>query len=338
MLRSLRSRHRYCYLWMCLTLVACGSDTPDTPEPARRPPIVVYSSRDAGALRSVFDAYTAESGVPVLLTTESGRTLADRLTTEKHGSTADLVLTDGIGYLWTAADEDNLRPSHSDVLSGNIPGELRDPENQWYGLLVFARTIVYDKRVVDPYDLTGYAALGDDRWGGSLCLSSADNVDNETLVAMMIAEHGDRPTELIVRSWIRNLAISPVADDIALLQKMEAGRCSLGLVNSDDALRLARDNPDTAVSLYWPPASAGGAYIDVVGAAVTRHASNADGAHRLLEWLSTKTGLRFLAAQGLEYPANEELPIENIRAVNLAGAAYYHEDAVKLMVRAGWRH
>jgi iron(III) transport system substrate-binding protein len=285
-------------------------------------------------MRSVVGAFTADTGISVVLTTENGPQLTDKLIAEKHTSTADLVLADGIGYLWRTAENDLLRPSNSAQLESNIPDDLRDAENLWFGLLVSARTIAYDKRVVDPGQLTGYAALGDARYGASVCLSSAADVDNQSLIAMMIAEHGDRPTELIVRSWVANLAMPPLAGDAELLQEIEEGRCKLGIVNSDDVARLVRDNADTPVALYWPPTP--GAYINVVGAAITRHAGNPAGALRLLEWLSSDKGSKVLGGQMLGYPANAKLPIEHISPIRLARAGYFHEDALKLMERAHW--
>ncbi len=298
-------------------------------------------------MRAVLDAYTEETGISVLLTTETGRALIDRLSAEKHRPTADLVLTDSIGHFWNAAENDILRPSSSEALETNIPENLRDPENLWFALLVFGRTIAYDKREIDPDELSSYSALGDDRWRGRLCLSSATDADNRSHIAMMIGNYGERPAELTVRAWIANLAIPVVADDAQLLQAIEEGQCRLGIVNSDDAARFARDNPDTPVAVFWPPASSGGAYINIVGAAVTRHASNPLGARQLLEWLSSEKGQMRLAGRDLEYPVNQNVPADDvlgewgelqINPINLAGSGYHHEDAVKLMERARWRN
>ncbi len=328
---------------MCLVATGCGGDVPEPSERPPAPPVVVYAARDVTSMRAVLDAYTEESGITVLLTTESGRALIDRLSAEKHSPTADLVLTDSIGHLWRAAESDVLRPSNSQTLEINIPENLRDPENLWFALLVFGRTIAYDKREIDPDELTGYSALGDDRWRGKLCLSSATDVDNQSHIAMMIGDSGEHPTELTVRGWVANLAIPVVADDVQLLQAIEDGQCSLGIVNSDDVARFTRDNRDTSVAAFWPPASSGGAYINIVGAAVTRHASNPLGARQLLEWLSSDKGQRQLAGRDLEYPANQNVPADDllgewgelqINPINLAGAGYYHEDAMKLMERA----
>jgi iron(III) transport system substrate-binding protein len=288
-------------------------------------------------VNSAANAFRADTGITVVLETVNAATLGERLIAEKQRATADLVIADGIANLWAAAEVDMLRPSHSDLLAENIPEELRDPENLWFGLLGFARTIAYDKRAIDPADLRGYEELGDKRWRGKLCLSSADHADNQALVAMMIAEHDNRPAELIARSWIANLALPVVADDATLFKEIEAARCGLGIVNSDDALRLARNDPHTAVELFWPTDASGGAYINVVAAAVTRHAGNPVGALRFLEWLSSERGQQQLAGQNPEYAVHSPLPIAHVNSTGLARAAFYREDAVLLMERASWK-
>jgi len=330
---------RIAKLFLCfapLSMAGCGGDTGEASTAAPGLPVIVYAARDAASIQSVLNEYTRNTGVNVGLTTNSGRALIDRLVAEKHTSTADLVLTDGIGYLWSATENDILRPGNSDLLNVRIPENLRDPDNFWVALLVVARTIVYDKSSIDPDDLSSYAALGDERWRERLCLTSKSLSRNQSHVAMMIMEHGDRPAELIIRSWTANLAIPMLADDAELLRVIDDGRCSLGIVNSDVAARHVRDNPDTKVARHLPTASDGGSYINIVGAAVTRHAGNAEGALQLLEWLSSVNGQAALAGESLEYRLDEYVPADQNSSISLAGAGYYLEDAVKLMERAHW--
>lgn len=311
---------------------------PDTSERPIAPSIMVYAAGDTESTRAVMDAFTVESGITVLLTTESGRALIDRLSAEKHKATADLVIVDSIGHLWKATEHDILRPSTSQILETNIPERLRDSEKLWFALSASGRTIAYDKRETRPGELTNYVELGDDRWRGRLCLSSAANIQNQSHIAMMIGEHGVRPTEIIVRAWVENLAIPIVIDDAQLLQAIDDGTCALGIVDSDSLARYKRDRRTTAVAGFLPPTSSGGAYIDIVGAGVIRHASNPAGALQLLEWLSSENG-RDLVKQDLKIPIGrlDEWNALQISPISLAGAGYHYEEAVKLMERARWR-
>ena len=291
---------------------------------------------DAGLVGTVLDAYTSDTGISVVLTTESGRSLIDRLSAEKHRATADLVILDSIGRLWMAVEKDIFRPSRSEILETSIPNDLRDPDNLWFALLVFGRIIAYDNRETEAELLTNYVALGDEEWRGHLCLSSASDIDNQSHVAMMIADHGVSTAELNVRAWIANLAIPIVADDATLLRAIDEGRCRVGVVDSNSLNQFRLDEPNSSVEWFIPPASEGGTYINIVGAAVTRHANNPAGALQLLEWLVSRDGQHLLSGQDLEVPASylEDSSVLQTSARDLARASYHFEEAVQLMERA----
>lgn len=334
-----------------LSLAACGRSGPDETEataPADAPqrPVVVYSARAEQLIKPIFDAYTAETGVPIQYLTDSEQPLIQKLKAEGDSGQADLLLTVDAGNLWYAAEEGVLRPVRSATLESNIPEHLRDPENQWFALSVRARTIVYDTRAVDPAELTGYAGLADEKWAGKLCLRTSAKVYNQSLVAMLIAMLGERETELIVRGWVDNLATEVFPNDTKLIQAIEAGQCQVGVVNTYYFGRLQRENPDIPVAIFWPSADTGGVHVNVSGAGVTRHAKNPDGAIALLEWMSSDAAQHLLGGDNMEYPANPSVaPHPQVAAwgsfdpmsMNVAQAGFNQADAVKLMDRAGYR-
>lgn len=328
-------------------LAACGGDATDEgTADARQQPIVVYSARAEQLIRPIFDAWTAETGVPIQYTTDSEQPLIQKLMAEGETTPADLLLTVDAGNLWYAAEQGVLRPTWSETLEGNIPAHLRDPENMWFGLSVRARTIVYDTRSVDPAELTDYAGLADEKWHGRLCLRTSEKVYNQSLVAMLIAQHGEERTEEIVRGWVANLATAVFPNDTRLIEAIAAGQCEVGIVNTYYFGRLQKENPDIPVAVFWPSAETGGVHVNVSGAGVTRHAKNPEGAQALLEWMSTPAAQALFGGENMEYPANpavEPHPLVSAwgrfepSPMNVARAGYYQADAVRLMDRAGYR-
>ncbi len=333
-----------------LTLLGCGGESPEpatsTEGDAAVDPVVVYSSRAEQLIQPIFDAYTAETGVPIRYTTDSEQPLIQKLLAEGNTTPADLLITVDAGNLWYAAEEGALRPTYSEVLEQNIPAHLRDPENMWFALSVRARTIVYDTRDVDPGELVDYAGLADEKWRGKLCLRTSEKVYNQSLVAMLIADKGEEQTEEIVRGWVDNLATDVFSNDTSLIEAIAAGQCEVGIVNTYYFGRLQKERPDIPVAVFWPAAETGGVHVNVSGAGVTRHAKNPDGATALLEWMSSETAQQLLGGENMEYPANPAIEPHPIVAawgtfetspMNVAQAGAYQADAVRLMDRAGYR-
>jgi iron(III) transport system substrate-binding protein len=308
--------------------------------------VVVYSSRNEQLIKPLFDAYTRETGTNVKFITDQEGPLLARLKAEGANTPADLLITVDAGNLWLAASSGVLARVDSKILGTNIPAHLRDPENRWFGLSVRARTIVHSTARVKPADLATYEALADPKWKGRLCLRTSKKVYNQSLVAMMIARHGEAKTEQIVRGWVANLATDPISDDTKVMEAIAAGQCDVGIVNTYYYGRLMKKNPGMALALYWPNQKITGVHVNVSGAGVTAHAKHRESAVRLLEWLSSAKAQNLFADENLEYPANLRIEAHPSVAawgrfkqdtINVSEAGRLQAAAVKLMDRAGYK-
>ncbi len=320
-----------------LALSACGRN-PDE--------IAVYSARMEQLIKPVFDRYTAETGVPIRFVTDDAAPLIERLAAEGENSPADILLTVDAGELWHAAERGLLQPVESEVLMANVPEAFRDPANRWFGLSVRARTMVYSTERVNPEELSTYEALAEPRWKGKLCLRTSKKVYNQSLVAMLIAQHGEEATEKVVRGWVDNLATDVFANDTQLIEAIAAGQCDVGIVNTYYFGRIQRDNPSIPVELFWADQQGTGVHVNVSGAGITAHAPHREAAQKFLEWLSQNESQSMFAGLNLEYPASPAVTPDPIVAawgefksnpINLAKAGELQADAVRLMDRAGYR-
>ena len=122
--------------------------------------VVVYSSRNEQLIKPVFDQYTKETGVVVRYVTDKAGPLLARLKSEGKNTRADLLITVDAGNLWYATQSGLLQPVESANLNRDVPKHLRDPENNWFGLSVRARTLFYNTQQVTPAELSTYQALG----------------------------------------------------------------------------------------------------------------------------------------------------------------------------------
>ena len=310
--------------------------------------IVVYSARNEQLIKPLFDAYTKETGTTIKFLTDKEGALLQKLKAEGANTPADILITADAGNLWQATRLGLLQPVHSKALSDNIPAHLRDPANQWFGLSVRARTIVYNKDKVQAAALSTYEDLGNPKWKGRLCLRTSKSVYNQSLVAMMLHEYGDSKTEQIVRSWVGNLATSPMSDDTRAMNAVAAGQCDVTVVNTYYFGGLMKKSPSLPLAIFWPNQNVkdSGVHVNISGAGVTRYARHQAEAVKFIEWLSSVKAQNLFADMNMEFPVNPGVkPDPAVAAwggfkqnpINVAKAGELQTTAVRLMDRAGYK-
>jgi iron(III) transport system substrate-binding protein len=308
--------------------------------------IVVYSARKEHLIKPVFELYTKETGVQIKYITDKAPVLLQRIKAEGENTPADLLITVDAGNLWQAAKQGVLHPVSSDLLTSNIPSHLRDPENKWFGLSLRARTIVYSIKRVQPGELTTYEDLSKPVWKERLVLRTSKKVYNQSLVAMLIKEHGEEETAKIVKGWVDNLAALPFSNDTKVMEAIIAGQGDVGIVNTYYYGRLAKKDPTIPIALFWPNQSSGGVHVNVSGAGVVAASKNKTAAVAFLEWLSAKKAQKVFADANMEYPVNPNVPVNPLveswgsfkqNKINLKNAGENQTAAIKLMDRVGYK-
>lgn len=308
--------------------------------------VTVYSARNEQLIKPLFDAYTKETGVEVRFITGTEAALLERLKAEGANTPADMLITVDAGNLWQASSQRVLKPVKSAVLEQNVPAHLRDANGEWFGLSVRARTMFFNKAKLKPENLSSYEDLADPKWKGKLCLRTSKKVYNQSLVAMLIAQHGEAKAEQIVRGWVANLATDVFADDTAMLKAIAAGQCEVGIANTYYYGRILDQEPNFPVGIFWANQKADGVHVNISGAGVTRYAKNEKGATRLIEWLSSDKAQNLYADRNMEYPANPKIKPDSIvtgwgdfkpNLINVAKAGELQAQATKLMDRAGYK-
>lgn len=319
-----------------------------TAAPAFANEIVVYSARADELLKPIAAAYQQKTGTKVTVVSDKAGPLMERLKAEGKNTQADVLITVDGGNLWQATRAGVLRPINSSVLKSNIPSHLRDPKNHWFGLSVRARTIFYNPNKVNPSELSTYADLADPKWKGRLCLRTSNNVYNQSLVATMIANHGQAATDRVVKGWVANLATAPFANDTALLEAINAGRCDVGIANTYYYGRLLNSKPQVAnnVKVFFANQAGKGTHVNVSGAGVVKHSDNPAEAQKFIEWLSSNEAQRLYADRNFEYPANIRVaPTPAVARwgkfkqdfINVSVAGQNQQKAIMLMKRAGYK-
>ena len=308
--------------------------------------VTIYSARAENLIKPLITAYKAETGVDIQLVSDKEAPLMERIKAEGASTPADVLITVDAGNLWQASNMGILQSIKSPVLTSNIPAHLRDPNNQWFGLSVRARTIFYNTNKVKASQLSTYENLANPKWQGKLCLRTSKKVYNQSLVGMMIAEAGAPQTERVVNGWINNLATAVFPDDTKLLEAIAAGQCEVGIANTYYYGRLLKTNPKLPVGIFWANQKIKGTHVNVSGAGVVKNAKNVAGAVKFIEWLSSPKAQNLFADENMEFPANPKVkPAATVTAwggfkqnvINVSKAGSNQTAAVKLMDRMGYK-
>lgn len=269
----------------------------------------VYTSRHYG-VEEVFDKFTEETGIQVRFTTGTDALLRERLKAEGENTLADVFIGVDAGNLWLAAEDGLLATVDNQTLQDNIPAELRDAENRWFGLTQRVRTILYHPDRVSAGDIPTYESLADPKWKGRLVMRPSTHAYTQSLISSLIAEHGEARAEEIVRGWVANEPIF-IDSDTEILKSLAAGKGDVAIANHYYLGRLLEEDPAFPIQLFWANQADRGAHVNVSGAGVTANAPNRENAIALIEWLSGE-GQEMFAGTNHEFPANPAAPVHPI--------------------------
>ena len=267
----------------------------------------VYSHRQPELIQPLVDAFTAETGITVNVAfVEKG--MAERLEAEGARSPADLVLTVDIARLQQIVDAGLTQPVDSAVLQANIPAEMRDGANQWFGLTSRARIIYASIDRVQPGEITTYEDLADPKWKGRLCTRSGTNDYNVALLGAMIVHHDAAYAKQWAEGLKANLARKPDGGDRDQVKAIAAGECDIALGNTYYIGQMLNDPEQKAaaeaVRIDFPTFADGGSHLNVSGIALTKAAPHKAEALRFMEWLSSDAAQAIYAEKNYEFPVN----------------------------------
>ena len=331
------------------TTSAFGMGSPDTLTSSE---LNIYSARKEALIKPLLDRFSEATGTQINLVTGKGDALLTRLQSEGLNSPADLLLTVDAGRLYRAQQAGILQPMISKRLNAAIPQHLRSIDDQWFGLSVRARVIVYAKDRVGVEQLSTYEALAEPRWRGKICVRSSSNIYNQSLVASMLATVGMQYTEAWLKGLVANFARTPAGGDRDQIKAVAAGLCDVAIVNSYYLGGMLRSSDPaqleaaSSVGLFWPNQDGRGTHINISGAGVTRSSQNPELAAQLIAFLASDESQRWYAGMNNEFPVRADIEVsETLRTwggfdadqLNVTELGRNNVNAIMAMDRAGWK-
>lgn len=291
-------------IYLLLAISACSNGS--NPES-----LVVYTSRQPQLIEPLFEQYTKETGIKVVLLSGDAQQLLERINSEGETTSADLFITVDAGVLWQAAEQGILAKVDSQFLDSRIPNYLRDPDNQWFGLSKRLRTIVVSDVGLLESPQT-YEDLSSEKWKNRLCLRTSQKVYNQSLIASLISNIGEDHATKVVGGWVNNLSTKVFSSDTLALKAVQAGQCDATIVNSYYLGRLFVDDEGTNLNLVWANQGSTGVHVNISGGGLVKYSKKPEAAIKLLEWLTSEWAQEKYAYLNLEYPVVQGTKIHPI--------------------------
>ena len=320
-------------------------------------PVTVYSARKEELIKPLFERFTQETGIPVQFLGDEAPKLMARIEAEGAESPADLLITVDIANLEMAREKGLFQRIDSKTLQKNIPKAYRSKNKEWFGLSMRVRAIFYNKETVKPSELSTYENLADPRWKGEILIRPSSHPYNQSLLANIVAVHGEEDALAWTKGFVANFARSPQGGDSDQLRAVAAGEAKLAIANSYYYGRMSVSAlpEDKAVAekvgIFFPNqhAAAGelsGAHVNISGGGVLKNAKHRKEAIKLLEFLSSEEAQHMYASVNKEYTVNPRVASDETLtswgpfkpdATPMTALALHAKAAARIADVAGWK-
>lgn len=312
----------------------------------------VYSHRHYDTDKQLFQMFEDKTGIKVNVVKAKASALIKRIESEGAKSPADVLITVDAGRLYQAKQKDILQSINSDYLTKNISANLRDKDNKWFALTKRSRVAVYRVGSDVEKQLKTYEDLADPKFKGKIMVRSSNNIYNQSLMAAMIAHHGEQKALEWAKGVVANMARTPKGNDRYQVKAIANGIGDIAIANTYYIGKMV-DNKEVAqaqavkkVKILFPKFENGGTHINVSGAGVAKYAPNKENAIKFVEFLASPDAQELFAKGNFEYPV-----LKGVKASDIVSSWGTFEDdtisintlgqnnakAVKIFDQAGWR-
>ncbi|MBN8204048.1 Fe(3+) ABC transporter substrate-binding protein [Bacillus sp. NTK034] len=342
---------------LTLALAGCGGESTsdgerDTASKKEEQVVNVYTARHYEADDQVYKDFTEETGIKVNVVKGEAEELIERLKREGESTEADLFITVDGGVLAHAKDNDIIQAVESDVISENVPENLRDKENMWIGMATRARVIVYSKERVSPDQLSTYEDLTSDKWKGKVLARSSTSLYNQSLLASFIELNGEKAAEEWSEGIVKNFARQPDGGDRDQAKAIAAGIGDVGIMNTYYVGLLANSSDPEEVKVaeglgvFFPNQETNGTHVNISGIGLTKHSKNPENATKLIEYMTGKDAQEYLAANNYEFPVNPEAEKPEIlkswgdfkmQELDFDTLGKHNQKAIEIFNKTGWK-
>ena len=316
----------------------------------------VYTSRHYDSDEALYEEFTDETGIKINIISGKGSALLERIKSEGKNSPADIFFTVDAGNLWKVQKEGLFQSIKSKKILSSVPVELRGPNDEWTAVAKRARVVFYNPMKVSSNeikDLT-YEDLANEEWRNRVVIRSSSNMYNQSLVASLIANLGEKNTEIWAKDFVKNFARKPQGNDRSQIIAVSNGEADLAVANSyyigimlSGSAGKEQQEAAKRVKIHFPNQNDRGVHINISGAGILKNSPNPANANLFLEFLLSKRVQKYMVDKSFEYPIVEG--VQPSAEISSFGVNFKEDDtavsrfgelnpsAIRLMDRSGWK-
>tara|TARA_X000001036_G_scaffold31623_1_gene25953 strand:- start:704 stop:1723 length:1020 start_codon:yes stop_codon:yes gene_type:complete len=316
----------------------------------------VYTSRHYDSDDALYQEFTDETGIKINIISGKGSALLERIKSEGKNSPADIFFTVDAGNLWKVQKEGLFQSIKSKKILSSVPAELRGPNDEWTAIAKRARVVFYNPMKVSSNeikDLT-YEDLANEEWRNRVVIRSSSNMYNQSLVASLIANLGEKNTEIWAKDFVKNFARKPQGNDRSQIIAVSNGEADLAVANSyyigimlSGSAGKEQQEAAKRVKIHFPNQNDRGVHINISGAGILKNSPNPANANLFLEFLLSKRVQKYMVDKSFEYPIVEG--VQPSAEISSFGLNFKEDDtavsrfgelnpsAIRLMDRSGWK-
>ncbi|USH02856.1 Fe(3+) ABC transporter substrate-binding protein [Grimontia kaedaensis] len=266
----------------------------------------VYSYRQPFLIEPMLDQFTKETGIKVNVKFAK-KGMAEKVEQEGEYSPADVLLTVDISRLMELVNKDLVQPVDSNIIDENVPAQYRDGEDRWFALTTRSRAVYSSRDRVGQLGADfDYMDLAKPEFKGKICTRSGKHPYNVSLIASIIANHGEAEAKAWLEGVKANLARKPQGNDRAQVKAISEGLCDVSLGNSYYLGKMLADEKQIpwaeSVYLNYPGQKADGTHVNISGMALAKYSPNKENAQKLMEYLTSDAAQKMYAEVNYEEP------------------------------------
>ncbi|WP_374974866.1 iron ABC transporter substrate-binding protein [Microbacterium trichothecenolyticum] len=325
-----------------LALAGCAGGGAGDDAAADPDALVVYNAQHEQLTEEWADAFTAETGIEVVLRNGDDSELANQLVQEGTASKADVFLTENSPAMSLVEDAGLFAPMDESTLA-LVPEQFRPASGLWTGIAARSTVLVYNPELISESELpASLLDLADPEWKGKWGAAPA-KADFQAIVSAVLATQGEDGA----RDWLEGMAENAVEyrNNIVTMKAVNAGEVPVGIIyhyywfRDQDA--AAEDSANT--TLHYFGNQDPGAFVSVSGGGVLENAPHADEAQQFLAFIAGEQGQKILGeGYSFEYPvasdvaAKAELPpLAELDAPVIDPSTLNGPAVIELMTEAG---